>query len=163
MSEGYCVSLQHHCHHHHYSSMGDLSPFPLKECTDVWWVSKKTLCSAFIFNFSDWWNQTTSGFVLVDLVGHVSAHGLDLNVPGVGIFWFICKPFLFWRGQGERGRREGRVSLKYYATRAYEQPYCLSLSDRFAWHSLWLASNCVVQFKCVFSAVSQFECHGGID
>lgn len=91
------------------------SPYFLsKERTDVWWVSKKTLCSAFIFDFPDWWNQTTSGFVLVDLVGHVSAHGLDLNVPGVGIFWFICKPFLFWRGQGERGREEDRVSLKCY-------------------------------------------------
>lgn len=136
MSEEKCISLQHPCHHHHHhhSSTSDLFPSLLKERTDAWWVSKKTLCSAFIFNFSDWWNQTTSGFVLVDLVGHVSAHGLDLNVPWVGIFWFICKPFLFWRGQGERGRREGRVSLK--TTWDYLQPYCLSLSDRFAWHSV---------------------------
>lgn len=51
--------------------------------------------SAFILNLPDGWNQTTGGFVLVDLVGHVSAHGLDLNVPGVGIVRLICKPFLF--------------------------------------------------------------------
>lgn len=151
MSEGKCVRLQHHCHHHHYSSMGDRSPFPLKERTDVWWVGKKTLCSAFIFNFSDWWNQTTSGFVLVDLVGHVSAHGLDLNVPGVGIFWFICKPFLFWRGTGREGKREGRVSCKYCTTWDHKQPSCLSLSHRLAWHSLWLALNCVVQLKVASS------------
>ncbi len=150
MSEEKRVSLQRPCHHHHHSSMGDLFPSSLKERTDVWWVSKKTLCSAFIFNFSDWWNQTTSGFVLVDLVGHVSAHGLDLNVPWVGIFWFICKPFLFWRGQGERGRREGRVSLYIACNQSYSQPYCLSLSNRFAWQSLWLASNREVQFKVAF-------------
>lgn len=51
--------------------------------------------SAFVLDLSDGWNQTTGGFVLVDLVGHVSAHGLDLNVPGVGIVRLICKPFLF--------------------------------------------------------------------
>lgn len=78
-----------------YPPMVMYSPSLLKEHTYVWCVSKKAWCSAFVFNFSDWWNQTTSGFVLVDLVGHVSAHGLDLNVPWVGIFWFICKPFLF--------------------------------------------------------------------
>lgn len=58
--------------------------------------------SALVLDFSDGWNQTTGGFVLVDLVGHVGAHGLDLNVPGVGIFWFICKPFLFCRGHNKK-------------------------------------------------------------
>lgn len=63
--------------------------------------------SAFVLYLSDGWNQATGGFVLVDLVGHVSAHGLDLNVPGVGIVRFICKPFLFWRwdGGGVGGKR----------------------------------------------------------
>lgn len=64
--------------------------FP-KSVTKVWLNGR----SAFILNLSDGWNQTTGGFVLVDLVGHVSAHGLDLNVPGVGIVRLICKPFLF--------------------------------------------------------------------
>lgn len=61
--------------------------------------------SAFILDLSDRWNQTTGGFVLVDLVGHVSAHGLDLNVPGVGVVRFICKPFLFWRKTGREGKK----------------------------------------------------------
>lgn len=65
--------------------------------------------SAFVLDLSDRWNQTTGGFVLVDLVGHVSAHGLDLNVPGVGVVRFICKPFLFWRETG-RGREKRRQS-----------------------------------------------------
>lgn len=60
--------------------------------------------SAFVFDFSDWWDQAASGFVLVDLIGHVGAHRLDLNVPRVGIFRFICKPFLFCRGG--KGRDE---------------------------------------------------------
>lgn len=51
--------------------------------------------STFIFNFSDWWNQAACGFILVDLVSHVGTHGLDLNVSGIGIIRFICKPFLF--------------------------------------------------------------------
>lgn len=68
------------------------------------WLMEACLCStessrrrssAFVFYFSDWWNQTTGGLVLVDLVGHVGAHRLDLDVPGVGIIRFICKPFLF--------------------------------------------------------------------
>lgn len=159
MSEGKCVWLQHHCHHHHYSSRGDLCPFPLKERTDVWWVSKKTLCSAFIFNFSDWWNQTTSGFVLVDLVGHVGAHGLDLNVPGVGIFWFICKPFLFWRGTGREGKREGRVSWKYCTTWDHKQPYCLSLSQT---GMAFLVTCITLWYSWRLYSVSQFKCHNGI-
>ena len=70
---------------------------------------QRTWCaSAFVFNFSDWWNQTTSGFVLVDLVSHVGVHGLYLNVPLVGVLWFICKPFLFCGGQGSTWRRKTR-------------------------------------------------------
>lgn len=121
---------------------------PMVVASHLFWKSvqmssesaRKPRCSAFIFNFSDRWNQTTGGFVLIDLVGHVSAHGLDLNVPWVGIFRFICKPFLFWRGQGERGgkkkkREKARVIRRKCVTRDYLQPNCLSLSDRCARHS----------------------------
>lgn len=75
---------------HHHQSSADKG-FPLQYTEQ----STRRRSSAFVFYFSDWWNQTTGGFVLVDLVGHVGAHGLDLNVPGVGIVRFICKPFLF--------------------------------------------------------------------
>lgn len=77
--------------------------------------SSKARDSAFIFNFSDRWNQAASGFVLIDLIGHVSAHGLDLNVPWVGIFWFICKPFLFCettRQKRGRGRWKRTILIE---------------------------------------------------
>ena len=168
MSEEKCVGLHHHHHHHHHpplppppphhpSPSGDLVPSLWKERTDVWWGSRKTWCSAFIFDLSDWWNQTTGGFVLVDLVGHVSAHGLDLNVPWVGIFWFICKPFLFWRGgQGGRRRRGGRRKRKKeqlvwikFATWDYIQPQGLSLSDTCAGHSWEYMSSSLRLFWCI--------------
>lgn len=82
-----CDSLPPPRHHQCSADEG----FPL-QCTEQ---STRRRSSAFVFYFSDWWDQTTGGFVLVDLVGHVGAHGLDLNVPGVGIVRFICKPFLF--------------------------------------------------------------------
>ena len=116
---GVCVPVihrKHHHHHHHHHrrrhchlrpiipSFVSLSPAISKKRFSGFFFSpslQRTWCaSAFVFNFSDWWNQTTSGFVLVDLVSHVGVHGLDLNVPLVGVLWFICKPFLFCGGQG---------------------------------------------------------------
>lgn len=69
--------------------------------------------STFIFNFSDWWNQAACGFILVDLVSHVGTHGLDLNVSGIGIIRFICKPFLFSVCLGTPGTWAGSVGLPW--------------------------------------------------
>lgn len=124
----------------------------LEEPTDV----KIIRNSAFILDFSDWWNQATGGLVLVDLVGHVSAHGLDLNVPWVGIFWFICKPFLFWRREkGKKGRKDS-VSLKKWTKQVFSQPFCLSLSAINSYSFFCLESKCqfplleqIDVYKCV--------------
>lgn len=70
--------------HHHSGSLSGFKKIVL--------ASKE---STFIFNFSYWWYQAACRFVLIDLIGHVSAHGLDLNVSGIGIIRLICKPFLF--------------------------------------------------------------------
>ena len=61
--------------------------------------------SAFILDFAGGGDGVACRLVLIDLIGHVSAHRLDLNVPWVGIVCFICKPFLFCRGRKVRGYR----------------------------------------------------------
>lgn len=96
MSEGKCASLQRRRGYHCHTPPSEGRLYPSKERNESPPLPPPhARRSAFVLDLSDGWNQTTGGFVLVDLVGHVSAHGLDLNVPGVGIVRLICKPFLF--------------------------------------------------------------------
>lgn len=80
------------------SSVIGLCCFPLK---------KFSLGLTFIFDLSDWRYQAARRFVLINLISHMCAHWLNLNVSGISVFHFICIPFLFCCGAKVEDRNEG--------------------------------------------------------
>lgn len=68
---------------------------------------KFSLGLTFIFDLSDWRYQAARRFVLINLISHMCAHWLNLNVSGISIFHFICIPFLFCCGAKVEDRNGG--------------------------------------------------------